>query len=176
MQETRFAFAAEYWGEGAVVCLAREDCPGPIVDQQFGVFDSWTHASAFANKLNEGLEISPADALQIVTSARLARTDLLTEWAADWAPDAGFVEVDAWRFGSKLLLAQLDIAMRLCEASKLADKRKSRGRMEMVAYDVLDRVEKMVYRFRLDREYAEIVSQCRAQIREELRERDKVGA
>jgi hypothetical protein len=119
LQQRRIAFAAEYWGEGAVVCRAREDQPGPVVEQQFGVFETWTHANAFANKLNQGLDISPEDARQIVTSAMLARGELLRS------------EHDAslWRFRTKLkdagdprlisLLLELDTAVNICRSARL---------------------------------------------------------
>lgn len=69
----RFAFTAQFWGNGAVVCRAVEDRPGPIVEQQFGEFPSWTQAHAFASKLNEGLYLDPLDVRHIVTSSLLAR-------------------------------------------------------------------------------------------------------
>lgn len=71
MMTNRIAFTAEFWGNAAVVCLAQEDQPGPVVDQEFGFFDTWTQANAFASKLNEGLHIAPADVRQIVISAML---------------------------------------------------------------------------------------------------------
>ncbi len=55
--EERIAFAARYWGDKAVVCRSSEDCPGPVVDQEFGEFETWTQANMFAARLNEGLEI-----------------------------------------------------------------------------------------------------------------------
>lgn len=119
MEQRRIAFAAEYWGEAAVVCCAREDQPGPVVEQQFGVFETWTHANAFANKLNQGLDISPEDARQIVTSAMLAKGELLRS------------EHDAslWRFRPNLkniedthlrsLLLELDAAVSICQLARL---------------------------------------------------------
>jgi hypothetical protein len=61
----------------AVVCRAIEDCAGPILDPEFGLFDSWTHAHAFAAKLNEGLELDPVGARQIITSALPASASLI---------------------------------------------------------------------------------------------------
>ena len=119
MEVKRIAFAAEYWGEQAVICRAREDQPGPVVEQQFGVFETWTHANAFAQKLNEGLDISPEDARQIVTSAMLARGELLR---ASHDPSL-------WRFRPKLkgvndlrlasLLLEIDIAANICRSARL---------------------------------------------------------
>jgi hypothetical protein len=78
----RFAFTAQYWGDAAVVCRAVEGRLGPIVDQEFGEFATWTQANAFATRLNEGLEINPAEAGQIITSAILRTSELLR--AADY--------------------------------------------------------------------------------------------
>ncbi len=73
----RFAFTAQYWGDAAVVCRVTEDRPGPVVDQEFGLFETWTQAHSFATRLNEGLEIHPIDARQIVTSSILCASELL---------------------------------------------------------------------------------------------------
>ena len=81
MQE-RIAFTAKYWDDKAVVCRSSEDSPGPAVDQEFGEFETWTQANAFATRLNEGLEIPPAEAEQIITSAILRTSELLR--AADY--------------------------------------------------------------------------------------------
>lgn len=70
--EPRFAFTAEFWGDGAVVCRATEDRPGPVVEQQFGEFKTWTQAQCFATKLNEGLDLDHLAVRQIVTSSLLA--------------------------------------------------------------------------------------------------------
>ena len=78
MQE-RIAFTAKYWGDKAVVCRSSEDCPGPAVDQEFGEFETWTQANAFAGRLNEGLEIPPAEAEQIITSSILRTSELLCD-------------------------------------------------------------------------------------------------
>ena len=50
--DARFAFAARFWGDGAVVCRAVEDRPGPVVEQQFGEYQTWTQAQACATKLD----------------------------------------------------------------------------------------------------------------------------
>jgi 2-polyprenyl-6-methoxyphenol hydroxylase-like FAD-dependent oxidoreductase len=78
MQE-QFAFTAKYWGDAAVVCRAGEDRSGPVVEQQFGEFETWTQARTFAARLNEGLEIQPGEVQQIVTSAILHTNDVLRE-------------------------------------------------------------------------------------------------
>ena len=77
MCEPRFAFAAAHWGSGAVVCLATEHRSGPVVEQQFGLFDTWTQADDFASHLNEGLDLTSHDVQEIVTSSILARSEVL---------------------------------------------------------------------------------------------------
>jgi hypothetical protein len=54
-----------------------EDSPGPIVDQQFGLFETWTQANAFAAKLNEGLDVTQIEVIQIVSSSLLATASVL---------------------------------------------------------------------------------------------------
>jgi len=73
----RFAFAAQYWDDFAVVCRAVENCPGPVVEPQFGLFDTWTAANAFASRLNEGLDISPAVARELLSACLLRRDALV---------------------------------------------------------------------------------------------------
>ncbi|HKW33930.1 MAG TPA: hypothetical protein VJN92_13055 [Candidatus Acidoferrum sp.] len=75
----RIAFTAQFWGNGAVVCRAVEDRPGPMVEQQFGEFRTWTQAHTFATKLNEGLDLDPLEARQIVTSSLLAAARIVQE-------------------------------------------------------------------------------------------------
>jgi len=67
VQEARFAFTAQFWGDAAVVCRATEDQPGPVVEQQFGEFPTSTEALNCTIKLNEGLDLAPPDVRQIVT-------------------------------------------------------------------------------------------------------------
>lgn len=77
--DARFAFTAQFWGDRAVVCRAVEDRPGPVVEQQFGEFKTWTQAHACASKLNEGLNLDPLEARQIVTSSLLATACIVQE-------------------------------------------------------------------------------------------------
>jgi hypothetical protein len=77
MAQPRLAFTAEFCGDQAVVCRATENCPGPVAEEQSGVFESWTQAMAFARELNQGLDIHPDDVRQILTSAYLARQEVL---------------------------------------------------------------------------------------------------
>jgi hypothetical protein len=60
-----------------VVCRAKDNCPGPVVDQEFGQLQTWTQANAFAARLNEGLEIDTIEAEQIVTGSILRTRDVL---------------------------------------------------------------------------------------------------
>lgn len=75
----KFAFTAQFWGDSAVVCRAQKDHPGPVVEQQFGEFKSWTQAQSFAAKLNEGLNLDPFEVRQIVTSSLLASACVVQE-------------------------------------------------------------------------------------------------
>jgi hypothetical protein len=77
VSKPRLAFTAEYWGEQTVVCRAMENFPGLVAEPEFGFFESWTEAMAFARELNAGLEISPDDVRQILTSAYLAKGEAL---------------------------------------------------------------------------------------------------
>jgi hypothetical protein len=76
MGHPRMAFAAEYWGNEAVICRAMEDSVGCAVVQEFGTFLSWTEANSFASRLNEGLGVTREEAREIVTGALLASNDL----------------------------------------------------------------------------------------------------
>lgn len=84
--DERFAFAAQFWGDGAVVCRAVEDRPGPVVEQQFGEFPTWTQAHDCACKLNEGLDLDPLDVRRIVTSSLLATACVIQEALIPDAP------------------------------------------------------------------------------------------
>ena len=115
----RFAFAAKYWGDGAVVCRAKEGCAGPCVQQEFGRFDTWTQANAFAARLNEGLEIHPTEAKQIITSAALEASDAMR--AVD--PTVGAcIHRDALAEGKALqvqfTIAELELAMTFCRIAR----------------------------------------------------------
>ncbi len=114
----RFAFAADYWGDRAVVCRALENRPGPIVDQQFGIFESWSHANSFATKLNEGLDLTPSNSRQIVTSATLAASSVLRAPVADRIWRRAPVLVAAEQLQWRSLLAQLDWAATFCKLSE----------------------------------------------------------
>jgi hypothetical protein len=82
--QDRFAFTASYWGKGAVVCRAIEDRPWPVVELEFGEFETWTQANFFATRLNEELDIHHAEAERIITSAFLCTSEALR--AMGWGP------------------------------------------------------------------------------------------
>jgi hypothetical protein len=82
----KFAFTAQFWGDGAVVCRAVKDRPGPVVEQQFGYFESWTQGKDFASKLNEGLDLDSREVRQIVTNSLLATACVVQEALNSAAP------------------------------------------------------------------------------------------
>jgi hypothetical protein len=106
------AFTAKLWGDGAVVCRAEAGRPGPVVDQEFGHFETWTHANAFAKQLNEGLELDPAEVQQIITDSILLTEDLLA--AAAESGDRQGAKIAGQPVQTQFLLAQLDLAITFC--------------------------------------------------------------
>jgi len=112
--QDRFAFTAKYWGDTAVVCRSTEDRPGPIVEQEFGEFESWTQANAFATQLNAGLQIDPGEAGQIVVSSILRASELLH--TADCPESVGLQcgPVSGRSLRLQSMLTQLDLAMTFC--------------------------------------------------------------
>lgn len=115
----RIAFQAVWWGQQACIARARENLPGPVVDQEFGTFDSWTHAQAFAVSLNEGLGLDPADAMQILLSAGMACPDFAVTSARGASLTALSPAVLSSRFARRRLLhARLDLAFTLCEVAQ----------------------------------------------------------
>lgn len=116
----RFAFTAEFWGAGAVVCRAVEGCPGPIVDQQFGEFPTWTQASTFAAKLNEGLELDPLDVREIITSSILASACVVHAALASnrsWHDSPVGLATRAAHV--RFVLAQLALARTFCRSARI---------------------------------------------------------
>jgi hypothetical protein len=115
--EPRFAFTAQYWGIGGVVCRAVEDRPGPIVEQQFGQFPTWTQANACAGRLNEGLGLDLCDVRQIVTSSFLATACVLQAALAtdrSWINSPVRHATRAAHLG--FLLAELSLALTFCRS------------------------------------------------------------
>ena len=116
----RFAFTAQFWGDRAAVCRAVEDRPGPVVEQQFGEFATWTQAHAFATKLNEGLDLDALDVRQIVTSSLLATACVVQEAlnsSRSWADSS--VGHAARAAQLRFVLAELALALTLCRSASL---------------------------------------------------------
>jgi hypothetical protein len=113
--QDRFAFTAKYWGDRAVVCRSVEDCPGPIVEQEFGEFETWTQANTFAARLNEGLEISPIEAEQLIASSILRTGELLREAGLPnlVGQQARFL-MTRRPLRVQFVLAELDLAVTFC--------------------------------------------------------------
>lgn len=118
--DARFAFTAQFWGDSAVVCRAMEDRPGPVVEQQFGEFASWTQAQNFAAKLNEGLDLDPLCARRIVTSSLLATACVVQEALNSrhlW--EGSRLELTARAAQLQFILSELGLALTLCRSAAL---------------------------------------------------------
>jgi hypothetical protein len=114
MQE-RLAFTARFWGSAAVVCRTVEGRAGPIVDQEFGQFETWTQANAFAARLNEGLDLDPVETHQILTSSILRAIDPLHAAAAkNRAGDESRCAVTGKPVRVQFMLAELNLAVTFC--------------------------------------------------------------
>jgi hypothetical protein len=87
-----------------------------VAEEQFGVFESWTQAMAFARELNQGLDIHPDDVRQILTSAYLARQEVLR--AAEERAPGRTPEAPIAAFPSAVevafLFAQIHLAETFC--------------------------------------------------------------
>lgn len=118
--DARFAFTAQFWGNSAVVCRAIKDRPGPVVEQQFGEFPTWTQAQNCATKLNEGLDLDPLQVRQIVTSSLLATACVIheaLESSHTWTGSK--VERDTRATQLQFILSQLDFSITLCRTVSL---------------------------------------------------------
>jgi hypothetical protein len=114
MQE-RLAFTASFWGSAAVVSRAVEGRAGPIVDQEFGQFESWTQANAFAAKLNEGLDLDPLQVHEILTGSILRAIDPLhAATARQCSGDALDGAVAGKSVRVQFILAELNLAVTFC--------------------------------------------------------------
>ena len=82
----RFAFSAQFYDGHPVVCRVVEDCPQSVVERQYGIFHTWTHANALACQLNELFGIDRLEARFIATQAFLLGEKLSTSGAAAPAP------------------------------------------------------------------------------------------
>jgi hypothetical protein len=131
MKRVRLAFTAERWGSGAVVCRAIENRPGLAVQQEFGEFPTWSEAQVFADKLNEGLELTWEEARQIVIGAGLAvrrGTFVARKKKSVWslAP----VLVEAERLCWQNIHAQMELASTYCHILKYRQHEPAAHRME----------------------------------------------
>lgn len=113
--EPRLAFSAKHWDDSAVVCRAREGRAGPIVDQKFGLFETWTLAESFAQKLNEGLEIDHGEVQQIVASSRRVTDEVLDKAPSREPQDRHSSSLDVARnLQTQFILLQLQLALTFC--------------------------------------------------------------
>src|SRR5271155_3490338 len=152
----RFAFAARFWGDTAVVCRAVEDRPGTVVHQEFGQFDTGTPAAARAAKLSEGLEIAPSDAPHIANGSLLTSTDLPRAAASPDSmrpPDRVAANDAQLRF----LLSELDLAITFCHSASVLPSAEFNARIIHNARNALFNVTHFVLRIDFsDRELEEI--------------------
>ena len=116
----RIAFTAQFWGNGAVVCHAVEDRPGPAVEQQFGEFKTWTQAHNFATKLNEGLDLDPLEVREIVTSSLLATAYIVQETVNSLPAGTESAVVTETRTAQlRFILSEVALAMTVCRSASL---------------------------------------------------------
>jgi len=126
----QLALTAGFWGRAAVVCRAVENRAGPLVDQQFGPFMSWTQAHAFATRLNEGLELAPSEARQIAIDAMLRTSEVLR--ARDSAQVGGAelrVTASATSPQVQFVLAELGLAIAFC---RILHSKRSRQKTRLI--------------------------------------------
>src|ERR1051325_1896115 len=116
--EPRFAFTAQFWDKGAVVCRAVEDRPGPVVEQQFGQFHTWTQANTCADKLNEGLGLAPRDVRQSVTSSFLA-TACVIQAAVVSLRCCSPIKTATQEAQLRFLAGELSLALTFCRSASL---------------------------------------------------------
>ena len=116
--EARFAFTAQFWGNGAVVCRAVENRPEPVVEQQFGQFPTWTQANTCASKLNEGLGLDPLDVRQIVTSSFLATACIIQTAVASLRPSSS-IKTATQAAELRFLAGELSLALTFCRSASL---------------------------------------------------------
>jgi hypothetical protein len=113
-RQRKLAFTAKIWGNGAVVCRAEEGRPGPVVDQEFGQFETWTHAKAFANRLNDGLDLDPAEVQQIIIDSILCTDELLAAAGSLQFRCEREAKITGKPMRIQFLLAEVDLAAAFC--------------------------------------------------------------
>ncbi len=111
----KLAFTASFWGDSAVVCRGSGDRPGPVVNQEFGCFKTWTQASAFATGLNDGFDLDCAEVRDMITSAYLRRNSLLNSMeAASCSCARGTLQPMPVSPRMQFILAELALAITFC--------------------------------------------------------------
>jgi hypothetical protein len=157
--DARFAFTAQSWGDGAVVCRAVEDRPGPVVEQQFGEFLTWTQAHAFASKLNEGLGLDILEVRQIVTSSLLATACVIQEALnSRLERPASPAVAESRATQHRFILAELNLALTFCRSARAL----SSGPLQLALLNARNAIEhsmNFLRRFRgVDSQLAELAS------------------
>jgi hypothetical protein len=168
--QDRFAFTAKPWGNAAVVCRATEDYPGPVVDQEFGIFETWTQAHSFARRLNEGLELDPLEERQIITSSFLCSSDLLR--AADFPEAAGYQPRGAGTGNSlrvSFLLAEMDLALTFCRLAHSKPNRQTDRLLRNARSTLFDAIYCAAHFDLADRDLQEIIARIK-RVQEELQQ------
>jgi hypothetical protein len=143
----RLAFTARFWGDAAVVCRTVENRPGTVVTQEFGQFDTWTQAAAFAAKLNEGLEITLNEALQITHGSLRACAGLVRAGASlESVTKRPPARVGANDVQLRFLLAELELAITFCRCASVLPSSEFNARIIQNARNALFNVMHFVLR------------------------------
>jgi hypothetical protein len=170
LKPSQFAFTASVWGDSAVVCRAYENCPGPIVEQEFGVFETWTEAEAFANALNEGLEIDALTARQIVTSSILGTCEVLGEsFVGSTIWSCAPVVVEARELQVRCACAQLDLALTFCRLARDLGSDSRKDRMIRKVRRVMDHAVDIAFRIKMNSPYLPSICSRLNELDEELK-------
>jgi hypothetical protein len=134
----KLAFTASFWGNSAVVCHATEDRPGPVVNQEFGRFETWTQASTFAAGLNAGLDLDSAEVAQIVTSAFLRSNALLNSVSSIACTCAGHAaQAPSISPRTQFVLAELALAKTFCSILRSCPQSTQADRLQLNARNAL---------------------------------------
>jgi hypothetical protein len=134
----KLAFTASFWGDSAVVCRASEDRPAPVVNQEFGRFETWTQASAFAAGLNDGFDLDCAEVRDIVTSAYLRRSTLLNSIEAGSCTCAGgTLRPKPLSPRMQFVLAELALAITFCRIGATSQRSTQAARLRRNARKAL---------------------------------------
>lgn len=64
-----FAFTAIVNSDGYSIGMAHEGVQGYTPMPEFGTFDTWDKAETFAREQNEGMELTPREAIRIVLTS-----------------------------------------------------------------------------------------------------------